>query len=446
MRLRTHAGASLLALLWLARPATSEANGALPSTTQVLLPPSPSPAIIVTTTFGLISSDDGGASWRWMCEHGEASGGNFYQLAGPRLFTIGTGGLVVSDDRACRWTVAIDRSGPMVFDYFVDPSDPGRVLVLATMTDGRSAILELTAATRILYTAPPGEELRTVEIARSNPRIIYATSAPANGSGAARLARSDDGGASWTVFTPEPAVPTLGIIAIHPGDPQRLHFRVVTDAGDALVVTSDGGKTVHTALAAGRVLSSFVRLANGHLLVGWLDLDQGLLFRSTDDGASFAPLPPALHPRSLAERDGRVYAATDWLTDGYALAVSEDEGTRWKRVMAFSDVTGPACPGAGATCNASCRDLVARNVFGSAVCGWSPADGGDGAGPTDGAAGIDAAATEAGPVAPAGDRHGDGCSCGLAGRTDPDSRGALPKVFAIVFMAALYVRKAGRNA
>ena len=64
-------------------PGQARANGALPATIQALLPPDAPGTTIVATTFGLITSIDGGARWRWTCEHALGDQGSAYQLAAP---------------------------------------------------------------------------------------------------------------------------------------------------------------------------------------------------------------------------------------------------------------------------------------------------------------------------------------------------------------------------
>ena len=422
--------------------AVASANGALPATVQVLLPAAAPKTLIVATTFGLVISDDDGVTWRWICEHDGGNAGNAYQLtAGPRerILTLGNDGLVFTEDRACRWQPLVDQSAASFFDYFPDPVDPDRVLLLGTLLDGASfpsALVEAKlgdpatgrTSTRVLYAAQGGEKLRTVEIARSDPRLVYASLYTPEGTAPARLLRSDDGGAHFTALTPAPADPApLGIIAIDPVDPQTLFLRMMAPEGDRLVISRDGGKTVQTALAAGRVLSAFVRLGNGHLLVGWLDLDKGFIYRSIDGGATFAPLATTLHPNGFAQRDGRAYAVLDAVADRHALAVSDDEGTTWKRVMAFNEVTAIAsCPNAPAVCAASCQDLVSRQIFLAALCsGQAVPDPAEDAGAAhdaaDGPSSEDTEGTAAGARSP--DR---GCSCRLGGAGRPDLADAGP--------------------
>jgi hypothetical protein len=442
--MRTIALAAALVSATAARSAW--ANGAFPATIQVLVPAEAPQTILVATTFGLTWTTDGGASWHWHCEHDQGLQAQAYQLGPPpssRLFGLGTAGLVTSGDLACSWSIVMDNETAIPLDYFPDPVSADRLLAIGinrTLAHDRS-LFELTlgnaatsrATLRPLYTAAMGDDLTTAEIARSNPRIIFTTMVGRAGAGAlsARLGRSNDGGATWSVISPLPATADLGIVAIDPEDPEKLFFRVATDLGDQLAVSSDGGKTLATPLAPpGLVFSSFVRLPNGHLLAGWQDIDRGYMYRSIDGGATFTLLPATLHPRFLAARAGQVYAATDIGVDGYALAISDDEGTTWRRLMGFEDVTaGAVCPGIVPACVATCQTVVLQKVFDPAVCAGPVPD-----------AGVDAAAIDPDAASPPDDAGADtqagpadddaGCSCRLV-----DSGGG-PGGFAVVLGVA----------
>ena len=442
------------ALFTLAPARSARANGAFPATIQVLLPAQAPQSIVVATTFGLTWTLDGGAHWHWHCEHDQGLQAQAYQLGAPpasALFGLGTAGLVASGDLACSWSIVMDNETAIPLDYFPDPGAADRVLAIGinrNLAHDRS-LFELKlggagtshAALRPLYTAAAGDDLTTVEVARSNPQIIYTTIIGRAGAHEARLARSNDGGATWSVITPAPATADLGIVAIDPVDPDKLIFRVATDLGDQLAVSWDGGKTLTTPLAPpGLIFSSFVRLPSGHLLAGWQDIDRGYLYRSIDGGATFALSPATLHPRFLAERDGHVYAATDIATDGYALAISDDEGTTWRRMMGFEDVTaGAACPGIVPSCVATCQTVALQKVFDPAVCAGPTPDGG-----VDADASIadpDAAARpdDAGPAARTDD---GGCSCRLS--RSHDGGGGLAVAFAII-VAIVAARLAARE-
>jgi uncharacterized protein (TIGR03382 family) len=412
---------AIAALLLALAAARAQANGALPATIRVLAPPGAPGTVLVTTNFGVISTTDGGGHWRWICEHGLGQQGKAYQLAADgRLLGLAMDGLVGSADRACGWTLLLDQQTVIPFDYFPDPADAGRVLVLGIDRHQQRSyqVAELVpAGPRILYTAPMGFQLSTVELARTDRQIVYVTQIPDDPLAPAAVARSKDGGATWSAVAPAPPEHDLGILGVDRANPQKIYFRVVAGDGDRLLISDDGGQTVHTALAPGRVMSAFVQLANGHLLVGWLDLDRGYLDRSTD-GQTFTTLPTPLHINSLAERDGRVYGAVDYYVDGYVLAGSDDEGTTWQRLMGLSDITADqSCTGAP-ECVATCRGLVTRKFFTPATCGIEAgADGGasdasasDAASPDAAAPGADATA----PPPPAG-----GCSCQTAASNPP---------------------------
>ena len=412
-------------------PAAAHANGALPATIQILLPPDAPGTTIVATTFGLITSTDGGARWRWTCEHDFGDQGSAYQLAAPpgvRLFALVTEGLAASDDLACGWSLVMDRQTALPFDYFPDPTDARRILALGLVrgaAERTSVLLELyrgaadaAPALHVLYTAPPGEALTTLEIARPGPRPgagrTYATLATANGTGPARVVRSDDAGRTWTVMTPAPAVTDLGILAVDPADPGRLYLRVVTDTGDELHVSDDGGQTLRPALRPGRTMSAFVALPNGHLLVGWVDPAGGYLDRSSDGGRTFTPLAAPFRPRALAERGGQIYAATDLGIDRDALVASDDEGASWRPVMRLGEV-GAIDGCARSACAASCVSLAARGVLAGGICAAAP--------PIEDGAAADAAA-DAGPSpdarTPAATTD-SGCTCRLGPGPSPNA-------------------------
>jgi MYXO-CTERM domain-containing protein len=420
-------GAALIALLSLVAT-NARANGALPATIQVLVPPDAPATTIVATNYGVISSTDDGGHWRWICEHGLGQQGKAYQLTAPprgRLLGLATEGLIASDDLACGWTL-LDQQLVIPLDYFPDPTRGERVAVLGISRQQQRVyqIAELgSAAPRILYTAPAGQRLSTVEIARSDGQVLYATLIPDDPTAAASIARSGDGGATWTVLTPAPPARDLGILAIDAADARRLFLREVASDGDRLLISEDAGQTLRTLRAPGRVMSAFRPLASGHLMVAWLDVDRGYLERSSD-GTTFVTLAPAFHASALAERAGRLYAGLDHFADGYVLAASEDEGDTWRRVMGLSDVVAGECA-AAPECAGICRGLITRKVFTPATCGIPPDAGVDAA--------VDAGVVDAAPAADAAaPTSGGGCSCRVGRESHPRAFFVLVLVLVLV--------------
>ena len=85
-------------------------------------------------------------------------------------------------------------------------------------------------------------------------------------------------------------------------------------------------------------MTCFLRRSDGTLLMGAVD---GSGYRSKDGGQTFAAWQTP-HLRGLAERDGVIFAATSNVVDGYAVAMTTDEGATWKPLLRLQDIQGPA--------------------------------------------------------------------------------------------------------
>lgn len=436
-------------------PAAARADGGIPGSLAILLPADQPKAIALATTFGLILSDDGGATWSWTCEQAAATSmANLYAVGPPAVASGGVGdrfyalspieGLATSDDASCSWRTATGFApGTAPSDFFVDPSDPGHVLAVASQqVDGGGAGSALfvsndgggTFGATPLYTAPAGAAIVGVEIARSDPRVIYATFYTTNGGGRDPvLARSTDAGAHWTTTDLTAALgPTLvRILAVDPQNSDVVYLRVIAASGDALAVTRDGGGTfaVPATFANGQV-SAFARLQSGTVLVGALvaapnGSTEGTALRSSDGGASFQPwttLPNPTHLVGLAERveggQPRLYLSGKNYSDGWALAVSDDEGLTLTQLMTYDRVKGiKAC--VQTACLDTCKFENMQAVWDLSVCTGTAGAGG-------------------GP--PAG--SGSGCSC----RLDPTRPAGAASVLACIAALALRARRRRRRA
>jgi MYXO-CTERM domain-containing protein len=373
------------AAFWLA-PAAGRANNAFPDTGQVLLPPDRPATIVVGTNFGLIISDDDGATWRWTCEHGEGTGSTYYELTpgSPRLLALGNG-FAFTDDLACTWQTP-QPPDPFAFDVFPDFGTPGRYLVAVDRIIG-STVSSLVVETvdggktlgRTVFTAPEGWEVSTLEVARSDPRVVYLTLYSLMGAAPNRIARSSDGGQTWSVVTPTTAVGSsdLWIAAVDPADARKIYFRALTGNGqERLALSEDGGDSATTPLVTDGVLTAFVRLPDGGVLVGALSGAEGRVYRSTDGAHSFTRLAAPIHPRGFAERGGKIYAATDNVLDGHALAVSGDGGQSWRPLMSFKDIASISrCGPLPDACANSCALLLGAGLVSPGLCGAARPDG-----------------------------------------------------------------------
>ncbi|HXU84050.1 MAG TPA: sialidase family protein [Polyangia bacterium] len=430
------AGAAVAVML---AAASAHANGAFPGGAEILAPADRPQRIVLGTNFGLVLSDDGGAHWRWTCEHDASAGALRYGVArgdSRRILALTSNTLVVTEDGGCGWTRVATKPENVLIDYFIDTADPLRVLGLLESVETRQFFVgsldlrQLGTPAQGLYTAPVEDTLTTIEVARSQPRVVYATQNPRVGPERTHLVRSDDGGQTWAMITPQgaPEYADLRIAAIDPTSAQKLYFRASRprEQGEGLLVSEDGGATVRAAFFTMGALSALLVLESGEVLLAEGDGTISHLHRSDDGGATFRQLPAVtIQARSLAERDGLVYAATNHTTDGYAIGVSRDRGATWQGLMSFDAVGAiDGCGDLPALCREVCTRLVAGRIFSEGTClaGPAPADAGPSAD---------------GPAEPT--KPPAGCGCRLAGRWGGQGAVAL---LVVALIAAAGARRA----
>ena len=419
-------------LLGAAVPAVVHANGAFPDAQSILTPADRPGQIIMATNFGVISSPDAGVTWLWSCETEGNAYGTLYQLAPlprDRLFTVANLTLAYSDDGTCSWQAARGALADLpVTDAYVDPSNanhvlaigaPGSLYSLYESTDGGATFGPP------LYTAPADAAIQGVEIARSDPLIIYISMT--SPTAAPLLARSTDGGAHFTVsdLSADLGPGWLRIIAVDPGDPARVLLRLLGLNDQSLALTTDGGMSATKPVTITGTFTSFVRLPSGTMLVGAMAQGGAVpaLFRSRDRGASFEMVasPPSI--RALSQRDGIVYAAADNFGDGFALGTSADEGETWQALFRYNQVQG-ILPCLSTRCQPECQSKVDIGLWPQAVCGPAVTiDGGSGGRP------------------PA-----SGCGCGVTARGSRDPGGLAVVVVAVLAAGLATILAAGRRA
>jgi hypothetical protein len=420
-------------------PAPARADGAFPDSMRVLVPPDRPQQIMLGTNFGLVVSNDAGAHWHLVCEEAIATGGEYvtqYLMSGPpadTLYAMSINQLSVSDDRGCSWGSAGGLwTDPAFTDIFPDPTNPARVFALALVRNAQDFFVSSLFDSRDgghrfgapLFEAGQSVLLTGVESTASTPQTIYLTEYgnPAGGV-ISSLARSSDDGRTFREVS---LLDALGmgearLAAIDPSDPRVIYYRVLSPEGaDRLAISRDGGDTAQVALALKGLMTTFLRRADGTLLVG--TAVEGA-FVSRDGGRTFAPLPRAPHLRWLAERAGVLYAATDNIADKFAVASSSDDGQTWMPLLRFENLCGilDCSPGLRATCQAAWSRLV--DLLGITGCADNPH-------PADASA--DGAADAA-----AAPKQSHGCSC--------RSSGSSGGPFGLLLLASSLVIAAGRD-
>jgi hypothetical protein len=415
-------------------PAAARADGAFPAGQAVLVPADRPQEIFLVTNFGMVLSEDGGATWTWSCEQDANALGVLYQL-GPaprhRLFAIANQEVVYSDDASCSWQIAGGLlGGQSVTDAFPDPTNADRVLAIG-IAGGAYGVFESAdgGATfgATLYQPSGGDAVEGAEIARADPQVVYVALAGTDGS--PKLARTADGGAHWTVndLSADLGPGQPRIIAVDPSDVNTVLLRWSSPAGgEALAVTHDGGATATKTLSIPFYFTSFTRMSDGALVLAAVvavsPAMKAGLFVSHDGGASFQENDAVPSVLAVAARGSILYAATDISVDGYALGASSDEGASFQPVVRYDQIGSiMACLRANAQCQASCEALAGNGlgspgiIWSEAVCTAGGAAGAGGSSAAGAGGGGGAAGAAGAPGGAAGSTHGSsGGGCTVA--------------------------------
>src|SRR3954451_13647044 len=217
---RRNAGAwrsRLLAALALVGATGARANGAFPDEFSIHFPAGAPNRILMGANFGLLVSEDNGATWRYSCEPWIVSGSNaainsaasvtFYQVAPNGTLLAAAVDITRSTDLACTWPPATGAVAQQVItDIFASPADSALVFTIVLDT-ADSAGYYMLASHDGGATFDPGriydtpDVLTGVEAARSPSNVIYASSVST--SGTAKLIQSTQSGApgTWTERT-----------------------------------------------------------------------------------------------------------------------------------------------------------------------------------------------------------------------------------------------------
>ncbi len=372
-----------------AKPAL--ANGAFPDEFSIHFPPNAPHRILMGANFGLLVSEDDGSTWRYSCEPWVVAGSNaalasenvnFYQVTADGAVLADSVNITRSSDVACTWpTSGGSVTGQAVDDLFPDPNDATFVVAIVATARGTYLVASHDGgktfdATHLYDTS---DILTGIEIARSTPGVVYATSAP-QASGAAKFLASTSSGApgTWTVTDLPISGGTLPrILAVDPADAKKVYLRLLTGPSDAMAVTIDGGQTFQTVLTIKGQFSSFLRAGDGAIYAGTMDGKLYVRAAAATDPTAFVSLN-APHLRCLGQRPGttRIYACADMVVDGFSLASSDDGGATFQPVMTFTHLLGPlTCPPVQTNCQAHWERIQGVLGIGS---GTGPPDAGGG--------------------------------------------------------------------
>lgn len=419
-------------LLAVGLPASAHAHGGRPQTSDVLFGAS-ADDMVIASTFGTMTTLDGGATWQWICMESmpDATRGVIRPAVRTTDDTILFAqhfGLLEGHDRACDPVYEATLQNEYVADvtaipgggYAALPSDPTVVNRLYTSVDG--------AVFAPLGDAFPADFLpERVRYAPGDPMRVYVsgeTPGSATSRYTASLFVSDDGGSHWTGID-VPLVDgetVLRVLDVDPHDPDRAFLVAQSSMTDRLIEVTMAGATLTDRLVIPAVSVAvnrpfgFAFAADGAI---WFGNTMAGLFRMLP-GDTPRSIDKFLHTACVVAHDDDVYFCGDGLIDAFAVGV-QHPGPEYAPVplMRFAQLTVPRMCGepTDGLCVRWWDDLLRDTGRGDLVPDAGDAD----AGPTSG--------TDAGAPSPAAS-----CGCRTAGDTHASRRMA---VLVAVLAAAL---------
>lgn len=340
-RTRGYAGALfVVAALSLSYVTSASAHGRPPYVERVAFDPSDPDRLVLQTTFGLVTSSDGGASWRWICAaayRADPTSEDPDVVITPEGATVvgGFAGLGRSERSLCEWTFP---AGPgqdtFIVDLERDPAVPTTIWAVASSGVEADWLLRSEdEGERWERVGQPIDEILVERMARapSDPGRIYLTGAIPAGAEPRRgfLLRSDDGGARFERIE----IPLLDgerfplIEAVDPTNPDRIFIqvsrRVVDLRPNRLLYAEDGGRTLETVLELDRMRA--VAISDDGRTVWAGSAERGGVVVARDGSLAFEPISD-LDVRCLATRGDELWMCVDQHREGFALGVSTDGG------------------------------------------------------------------------------------------------------------------------
>lgn len=402
-----------LALAASATPAF--ANGRPPGTSTIVFEQGHEENIVSGQTFGLLVSQDGGATWEWMCESAVGYSGQYdpiysYSPNGT-VFATTFRGLKAMRDR-CNFDAveatgctpgdgsadfcALEHDDKCTFvstntlngsgDVFYAAADPTDGQIYESTDDGMTFPL----------VAAPGQNndwWESVAVAPSDNQIIYlAGYRLANGNPKQFLMLgSTNGGATYTPLAGLADITSasnsiMDIVAIDPTDTNTFYVTVTVEdkIHFGLWKTVDAGAHFTEILQLSDRMAVALR-HNGDLVVGTATSGSQV---SHDKGANWSPITGAPHINCLTENSaGELWACT---ANFGSMSVPSDDAAimkttdlvNWTKVLRYQDIAGPVtCPNgtkqqdccvAQQWCAVKNQLGIASNVIDCAVAGDGP--------------------------------------------------------------------------
>ncbi len=409
----------LTGLLFLCQPA--RANGRFPRASQLVVDRADPAHLLVSATYGLLTSTDAGRSWSLICEAGYGSVGTedaaVAIMQGTLIVGVHNGLSIAADGSGCAfdWAESPLARIPTI-DVAIDPGEPSHALALAAAANvedggfsfdtGLSESVDNGKSWQ-LTGAPLAQDLEafTVDPAPSLPKRVYVSGISVASSQNGLIERSDDRGATWQRWPIEASPPgSLPFIAaVDPQDAETVYVRV-TRGAEVLLVSNDGARSWRTIYSAASPIVGFALAPDGSKVA--LGTKDGIFVAHTSDYVF--QQTNSIAPTCLTWSAAGLYACAQETTVGFSIALSGDDGAHFSPLYHLALECGPKCAAASPTALA-CPAAPCEAPSNSGGAGENA--GGDSAG---GSAGAAPDAGTSATVSHAGEPN-DHCACRVAG-------------------------------
>jgi photosystem II stability/assembly factor-like uncharacterized protein len=338
--------------------------------------------LLAGTTFGAVTSDDGGATWHWTCEQGL-----HYQDPFDPDYAYAKDGAILEQTTVSTWLkrdLCGDDSEPIAADVSAVEAAPDGALYAAGY-DGTIYKAASSTASFVAIPAPASVlQWTSIEGSPFDAQRIYLAGFRMNGTAKEHvLYMSSNAGTSWSPMSnagfPTGSSSLLYIAGIGATDTLYVYSPYEDDESAAIYKSINAGSTWTKifSFTADPYGLAFLARSNGELVVA--SRASGA-FRSTNGGSSWEPLAGAPHISALAESPtGEVWAGTQPVrlppppmipdlpaieADGYLLMHSADLVT-WSPGLAMAALLPTECA-VGTPVRQACVDM--RYDLGTAWC------------------------------------------------------------------------------
>jgi hypothetical protein len=400
--------AGLVLLLSSLLSSGAAAHGGLPQTQDLYLHPSDPDTIVASATFGLLVSEDRGATWDWVCVQ-SIPGGRLGFVQPAVLTSDGTvlmataDGLMRGANLGCEPSFVPEFESRYMADIVRDPTDARTLYLLESEGTAMNRVYRSTdeGVSWDEYGVPLPMGFLPERIRVTSDGYLYTggTFPPTpETERRARVFVSNDAAMSWTEVTIAIEMDERNLFLLEAHDPGLVYAHIPGDLRDRFIVSTDHGMTfgdfdsIPAAMTVTGRPIGFARTASG---VYYGNTERGLFH--SPDGMPGVEIDTDVDTACLKAVGTDLYMCANGLVDGYSIGRASLPALTFEPLLEFADIAGPrACGGeVEATCDMWWDDLLRDVGRGSEIPdGGFVADGGrdGGSGPID-AAGLDAGTT-----------------------------------------------------